>query len=80
MTYRDREPDVDTPSFRLWVAKPGEKEPEVDEGSVLTIDYSAGEKVYEQRVYGGCAGKSGRVCYSDLSASIGLRREAFQAG
>ena len=56
MTYRDREPDVDTPTFRLWAAKPDEKEPKIDEGSVLTIDYSAGEKVYEQRVYGGWKG------------------------
>jgi len=56
MTYQDREPDIDTPTFRIWAAKPGEKEPKVDEGSVLIIDYSAGETVYEQRVYGGWKG------------------------
>jgi len=56
MTYRDRDPDIDTPSFRLWAVKPGEKEPKVDEGSMLIIDYSAGEKIYEQRVYGGWKG------------------------
>lgn len=29
MTYRNREPDIDTPSFRLWRAKADEQEPEV---------------------------------------------------
>jgi len=56
MSYRNREPDINTPGFRLWRLKADEKEPEVDGGSVLTIDYSAGEKVYEQRVYSGWKG------------------------
>lgn len=56
MSFKDREPDIDTPSFRMWVEKPGEDMPEADKGSVLTINYSAGEKVYEQRVYGGWKG------------------------
>ena len=56
MSYLDREPDLDLPTFRLWAAKPSEEEPEVDEGSVLIIDFSAEEKIYEQRVYGGWKG------------------------
>jgi len=56
MSYRNREPDIDTSSFRLWRLKADEDEPEVDEKAVLTIDYSAGERVYEQRVYEGWKG------------------------
>lgn len=56
MSYLDREPDLDLPTFRIWEAKPGEKQPKVDEGLIVTIDSSAGESWYETRGYGGLMG------------------------
>lgn len=56
MSYLNREPDLDLPTFRIWAAKPGEKEPKVNEGAMVIVNFSAGESWYETRGYGGWMG------------------------
>ena len=44
----EREPDVETPAFDLWKASPEESE---GKSALITVDFSAGEEMYEGRLY-----------------------------
>lgn len=54
--YPDRQPDIETPSFRLWKVSKEEDEQRKRVRVTLSVNYDEGEEMYETRVYQGILG------------------------